>query len=168
MRRLLRLSVGRRLFVSADVSLRDRFERGLAAPICLTWELTYACNLACTHCLSSSGRRDPLELSTAEAKALIDEIATMKIFYINIGGGEPMIRRDFFESALSSPRMALGLTQPPPRGSPRLTISISKSPSTALTPRRVTAFVAWEATTLHDGQWTTCVRPTSVSSRFRL
>jgi mycofactocin radical SAM maturase len=78
-------------------TLRDRFELGLAAPICLTWELTYACNLACTHCLSSSGRRDPNELSTAEAKALIDEIAAMQIFYINIGGGEPMIRRDFFE-----------------------------------------------------------------------
>jgi len=83
--------------VGADTSLRDRFERGLAAPICLTWELTYACNLACTHCLSSSGRRDPNELSTREAKALIDEIAAMQIFYINIGGGEPMIRRDFFE-----------------------------------------------------------------------
>ncbi len=81
----------------AESSLRDRFERGLAAPICLTWELTYACNLACTHCLSSSGRRDPDELSTREAKALIDEIAAMQIFYINIGGGEPMIRRDFFE-----------------------------------------------------------------------
>jgi len=23
-----------------------QFERGLDAPICLTWELTYACNLA--------------------------------------------------------------------------------------------------------------------------
>ncbi len=78
-------------------SLRHRFERGLNSPICLTWELTYACNLACTHCLSSSGRRDPRELSTSEAKALIDEIAAMQIFYINIGGGEPMIRRDFFE-----------------------------------------------------------------------
>jgi mycofactocin radical SAM maturase len=83
--------------VKAESSLRDRFERGLAAPICLTWELTYACNLACTHCLSSSGRRDPNELSTEEAKSLIDEIAAMQIFYINIGGGEPMIRRDFFE-----------------------------------------------------------------------
>ena len=83
--------------MSADPSLRDRFERGLAAPICLTWELTYACNLACTHCLSSSGRRDPRELTTDEAKALVDEIAAMQIFYINIGGGEPMIRRDFFE-----------------------------------------------------------------------
>jgi mycofactocin radical SAM maturase len=82
--------------VPAEVSLRDRFERGLAAPICLTWELTYACNLACTHCLSSSGRRDPNELTTSEALALIDEIAAMQIFYINIGGGEPMIRSDFF------------------------------------------------------------------------
>ena len=83
--------------MSAESSLRDRFEGGLAAPICLTWELTYACNLACTHCLSSSGRRDPRELTTSEAKALIDEIAAMQIFYVNIGGGEPMIRRDFFE-----------------------------------------------------------------------
>jgi len=83
--------------VGADTSLRNRFERGLAAPICLTWELTYACNLACTHCLSSSGRRDPNELTTTEAKLLIDEIAAMQIFYVNIGGGEPMMRRDFFE-----------------------------------------------------------------------
>jgi mycofactocin radical SAM maturase len=81
----------------AESSLRDRFERGLAAPICLTWELTYACNLACAHCLSSSGRRDPRELTTSEAKGLIDEIAAMQIFYVNIGGGEPMVRRDFFE-----------------------------------------------------------------------
>ena len=49
-------------------SLVDQFERGLDAPICLTWELTYACNLACVHCLSSSGRRDPRELSTDECK----------------------------------------------------------------------------------------------------
>ena len=42
-----------------DASLRDRFELGLDAPICLTWELTWACNLACVHCLSSSGRATP-------------------------------------------------------------------------------------------------------------
>ncbi len=90
-------SPGLRSSVGAEPALRDRFERGLEAPICLTWELTYACNLACTHCLSSSGRRDPRELSTLEAKSLIDEIAAMQVFYINIGGGEPMMRRDFFE-----------------------------------------------------------------------
>jgi mycofactocin radical SAM maturase len=77
--------------------LVDHFESGLNAPICLTWELTYACNLACVHCLSSSGRRDPRELSTAECFALVDEFQRMQIFYINIGGGEPTVRRDFWE-----------------------------------------------------------------------
>ncbi|MEU4654870.1 mycofactocin radical SAM maturase [Streptomyces sp. NPDC023723] len=77
--------------------LTDLFEQGLDSPICLTWELTYACNLACTHCLSSSGRRDPRELSTDEAKAVIDELEAMQVFYVNIGGGEPTVRPDFFE-----------------------------------------------------------------------
>ncbi len=63
----------------ASSSLVERFERGLDAPICLTWELTYACNLACVHCLSSSGRRDPRELSTQECKAVIDEMQRMQV-----------------------------------------------------------------------------------------
>jgi [mycofactocin precursor peptide]-tyrosine decarboxylase / 3-amino-5-[(4-hydroxyphenyl)methyl]-4,4-dimethylpyrrolidin-2-one synthase len=77
--------------------LVDHFEQGLEAPICLTWELTYACNLACVHCLSSSGRRDPRELSTRECKAIIDELQRMQVFYVNVGGGEPTVRRDFWE-----------------------------------------------------------------------
>ncbi|MFF0164837.1 mycofactocin radical SAM maturase [Streptomyces prasinus] len=77
--------------------LVDLFEYGLDAPICLTWELTYACNLACTHCLSSSGRRDPRELTTREAKTVIDELEAMQVFYVNIGGGEPTLRSDFWE-----------------------------------------------------------------------
>lgn len=82
---------------TATASLTERFQYGLAAPICLTWELTYACNLSCVHCLSSSGRRDPRELSTAECKAVIDELERMQVFYVNIGGGEPTVRPDFFE-----------------------------------------------------------------------
>jgi mycofactocin biosynthetic radical S-adenosylmethionine protein MftC len=77
--------------------LVDHFEHGLDAPICLTWELTYACNLACVHCLSSSGRRDPRELSTRECKAIIDELQRMQVFYVNVGGGEPTVRGDFWE-----------------------------------------------------------------------
>ena len=83
--------------VASRPRLADRFERGLDAPICLTWELTYACNLACVHCLSSSGRRDPAELTTAECKKVIDELEAMQVFYVNIGGGEPTVRPDFFE-----------------------------------------------------------------------
>jgi len=86
--------------MSADLAplpLKEQFTRGLDAPICLTWELTYACNLACVHCLSSSGRRDPGELTPEEARGIVDDMVDMKVFYVNIGGGEPMLRPDFFD-----------------------------------------------------------------------
>jgi mycofactocin radical SAM maturase len=89
--------VGTATTAPGSVPLVERFETGLEAPICLTWELTYACNLACVHCLSSSGRRDPRELTTAECQAVIDEMERIQVFYVNIGGGEPTIRRDFWD-----------------------------------------------------------------------
>ena len=97
------LTLGRSVPAVADQpppatrSLTDDFKLGLEAPICLTWELTYACNLACRHCLSSSGRRDPAELSTAECFGVADELQRLGVFYVNLGGGEPMLRRDFFD-----------------------------------------------------------------------
>jgi mycofactocin radical SAM maturase len=79
------------------VRVTDRMAHGLDAPICLTWELTYGCNLSCVHCLSSSGRRDPRELTTDECMHVIDDLAAMQVFYINIGGGEPTLRPDFWD-----------------------------------------------------------------------
>ncbi len=81
---------------AATRPLVDEFRLGLDAPICLTWELTYACNLSCVHCLSSSGRRDPRELTTEECFAVVDELQRLQVFYVNLGGGEPMLRSDFF------------------------------------------------------------------------
>lgn len=83
--------------MTAVPRLVEQFERGLDAPICLTWELTYACNLSCVHCLSSSGKRDPRELSTRQCMDIIDELERMQVFYVNIGGGEPTVRPDFWE-----------------------------------------------------------------------
>jgi mycofactocin biosynthetic radical S-adenosylmethionine protein MftC len=83
--------------VTPALPLAEQFARGLAAPICLTWELTYACNLSCVHCLSSSGRRDRREMSTTHCKALLDELERMRVFYVNIGGGEPTVRPDFWD-----------------------------------------------------------------------
>jgi len=82
---------------AATRPLVEEFRLGLDAPICLTWELTYACNLSCAHCLSSSGRRDPAELSTEECFAVIDELQRLQVFCVNLGGGEPMMRSDFFD-----------------------------------------------------------------------
>ena len=68
-------------------ALVEELKRGLDAPICLTWELTYACNLQCVHCLSSSGRRDPRELSTSEARQVLNELRDQGL----IGLDDPMV-----------------------------------------------------------------------------
>ncbi len=64
---------------------------GLSAPITVTWEITAACNIACVHCLSSSGQRRQRELTTAQSLALVDELAEMQVFQLHFGGGEPFM-----------------------------------------------------------------------------
>ncbi len=70
-------------------------EMGLSAPVNATWEVTFKCNLSCIHCLSDSGRKRPGELTTAECRQVIDQLAGQKVFQFNIGGGEPFARPDF-------------------------------------------------------------------------
>jgi len=72
-------------------------EMGLSAPVNVTWEVTYTCNLRCIHCLSDSGPKRNGELSTEECFQVIDALAAMKVFQFNIGGGEPFMRPDFLE-----------------------------------------------------------------------
>ena len=70
---------------------------GLRAPVNLTWEITLQCNLRCVHCLSDSGNTTADELSAQECLQLVDELAALKVFQVNIGGGEPFIRSDFLD-----------------------------------------------------------------------
>jgi mycofactocin radical SAM maturase len=70
---------------------------GLRAPVNLTWEITLKCNLGCAHCLSDSGIAAPDELSPRECLKLVDELSALKVFQVNIGGGEPFIRSDFLD-----------------------------------------------------------------------
>ena len=69
----------------------------LRAPVNVTWEVTLKCNLRCEHCLSASGNQAIQELSFDECCRTIDRLAAMKVFQVNIGGGEPFIRRDFLD-----------------------------------------------------------------------
>ncbi len=76
--------------------MSNRFvERGLSAPVNLTWEVTLACNLRCSHCLSSSATAAPHELNTAEALDAVDQLHRAGVFQVNFGGGEPFLRPDF-------------------------------------------------------------------------
>ena len=70
---------------------------GLSAPVNLTWEVSLACNLRCSHCLSSSGEPARGELTTAEALDLVEQLYQARVFQINFGGGEPFMRPDFEE-----------------------------------------------------------------------
>jgi sulfatase maturation enzyme AslB (radical SAM superfamily) len=71
-----------------------------AAPFLVVWQLTNICNLRCKHCYASSERKPkPDELTTEETKKLIDELARCGVVAIAFSGGEPLMRKDFFEIA---------------------------------------------------------------------
>lgn len=75
----------------------DLARRGLRAPVNVTWEVTLRCNLACRHCLSDAGRGKTTELDFAQCRRFIDQMADLKVFQVNIGGGEPFMRPDFLD-----------------------------------------------------------------------
>jgi heme b synthase len=66
----------------------------------LAWETTRRCNLACAHCRAAAGM-GPYEgeLTTAEGKALLDDIAGLGQVVVILTGGEPLLREDIFELA---------------------------------------------------------------------
>jgi radical SAM protein len=67
-------------------------------PFIAIWEVTQACDLACVHCRASAQpNRHPMELSTAEGKQLIDQIADLKVPVFVLTGGDPIKRPDLFE-----------------------------------------------------------------------
>lgn len=65
----------------------------------VVWNLTRRCNLRCLHCYTASepGRRYAGELSTDEAKTVIDDLAAFRVPAILFSGGEPLIRPDIFK-----------------------------------------------------------------------
>ena len=69
----------------------------LSAPKTVIWDVTYACNLKCLHCLTDSGSAGGRELTTGEAFQLIDKLTAAKVLYLSLTGGEPFVRRDILE-----------------------------------------------------------------------
>jgi radical SAM protein with 4Fe4S-binding SPASM domain len=66
------------------------------------WELTYRCNCTCSHCyldVLPAGAAVPDELSTDEAKGVVDQLAELGVLYLTFSGGEILARADFLEIA---------------------------------------------------------------------
>jgi len=67
-------------------------------PYLVSYAITRKCNLKCKHCYSNSTHEQAAdELSTREAKRLLDDISNWGIRLLIFDGGEPLCREDFFE-----------------------------------------------------------------------
>lgn len=71
-------------------------------PLKASFELTYQCNLQCLQCyippiLDPKPRsQNPKELSYFEVCFILDQLADLGCFHLNLTGGEPLTRPDFF------------------------------------------------------------------------
>lgn len=64
-------------------------------PLSAHLDITWKCNERCVHCyLDHEGKN---EMSTAEIKDVIRQLAECGTFFLSISGGEPLLRRDCFE-----------------------------------------------------------------------
>ena len=85
-------------------------------PFIAIWETTRACALACVHCRAEAiPRRDPRELTTEEAKALLDRIAAFgdPPPLVVFTGGDPLRRPDLAELVAYGSRIGLVVSVTP-------------------------------------------------------
>lgn len=70
---------------------------GVRKPV-VVYNCTRRCNLRCIHCYSaSSNSADAGELTTAEARVLLDDLAAFGVPVVLFSGGEPLTRPDWPE-----------------------------------------------------------------------
>ena len=67
----------------------------LGVPISVHMDVTYRCNERCVHCYLD--HEDHGEMTTAEMKGVLDQLAEAGVFFLTFSGGEVFLRRDFFE-----------------------------------------------------------------------
>ena len=78
-------------------------------PLHVMLELTNQCNLWCRHCYIAD-RPPKSELTLAEYRDVLDQLADEGTLFLTLTGGEPLIRPDFFEIASYARRKEFALT----------------------------------------------------------
>jgi len=85
-----------------------------AGPRLIAWEVTRTCNLSCVHCRAAAQDRPyEGELSTSEAFAFLDNVASFAKPIIILTGGEPLLRADIFEIAAYGKAKGFRMTMAP-------------------------------------------------------
>lgn len=75
-------------------------KQAISKPRLVFWEVTKGCNLHCIHCRATATElSSPLDLPTAKAKEIIEQIAAYANPILVLSGGEPLYRRDIYDLA---------------------------------------------------------------------
>ena len=67
------------------------------APLFIAWQINSECNLDCLHCCEEAGQRMPDEMNKEEIFNFLKQIVELKIPYVALSGGEPLLHPNFFE-----------------------------------------------------------------------
>jgi radical SAM protein with 4Fe4S-binding SPASM domain len=82
-----------KLAYSPQAQTSERF-----VPLVMSWNVTRECNMKCSHCyINATEKKLDNELTTQEAKNLMDQICQVSKPLLILSGGEPLLRPDIFE-----------------------------------------------------------------------
>jgi radical SAM protein with 4Fe4S-binding SPASM domain len=76
-------------------AILGRVEQSSGRPLRAMIEISDRCNEVCVHCYQVQGQKG--EMTTAQIKAVMDELAELGVLILTISGGEATLRKDFLE-----------------------------------------------------------------------
>lgn len=75
-----------------------RFQAAATRKPVVVWNICQHCNMTCPHCYAAAiSHPSPSDLSTVQAKAVIDDLYTYGVKVLIFSGGEPLLREDVLE-----------------------------------------------------------------------
>jgi MoaA/NifB/PqqE/SkfB family radical SAM enzyme len=122
------------------------------SPLLVIWEVTRACALSCAHCRADAiARRDPHELTTAEGRALLDQVAGFgtPAPLVVLTGGDPMWRKDLAELVAHGTHLGLKVALTPSGTAAATRARLSELRDAGL--RRLAVSLDAAAADTHDG-----------------
>lgn len=94
------------------------------SPYLVIWETTRSCDLACRHCRAEAvTRRHPLELTTDEAKRMMDDVRRFGRPLFVLTGGDPLKRPEVVELVAYGTSIGLRMAMTP-SGTPLMTEAV--------------------------------------------
>ena len=87
------IGISKLYFGTVEESDRLRYRRGVHRRPVVVWNVTPACNLACSHCYAATAGAQRT-LTTEQALAVIDDLAAFQVPVILFSGGMDTKRRD--------------------------------------------------------------------------